>query len=176
MSPFLWGSSTQYSGFSNKVYLPCFMKVELFYLLSLFSSHRRTVLTFLAVNFSSFKQSSCKSVSWISSTANSLIVCVLVTQSCPTLCNSTDCSLPASSVHGILQQEYWSGLPLPSPEDLPDPGTDPGLLLCRQILYHLSYREVLNNSFIKHLLFIWHHGRFLGNSCEFKRCILSWSL
>ena len=26
-----------------------------------------------------------------------------------------DCSLPGSSVHGIFQQEYWSGLPLPSP-------------------------------------------------------------
>ena len=23
-------------------------------------------------------------------------------------------------------QEYWSGLPLPSPEDLPDPGIEPG--------------------------------------------------
>ena len=28
---------------------------------------------------------------------------MLVTQSCPTLCNPTDCSLPGSSVHGILQ-------------------------------------------------------------------------
>ena len=30
-------------------------------------------------------------------------VCVLVAQSCPTLCNPTDCSPPGSSVHGILQ-------------------------------------------------------------------------
>ena len=28
---------------------------------------------------------------------------VLVAQSCPTLCNPTDCSPPGSSVHGILQ-------------------------------------------------------------------------
>ena len=28
---------------------------------------------------------------------------VKVTQSCPTLCNLMDCSLPGSSVHGILQ-------------------------------------------------------------------------
>ena len=27
----------------------------------------------------------------------------LVAQSCPTLCDPTDCSLPGSSVHGILQ-------------------------------------------------------------------------
>ena len=28
---------------------------------------------------------------------------VLVTQSCPTLCDSMDYSLPGSSIHGILQ-------------------------------------------------------------------------
>ena len=71
-----------------------------------------------------------------------------VTQSCLTLCDPVDCSLPGSSVHGIFQarvlewgaiafsysfttpwtvarqtplsmgsprQEYWSGVPLPSP-------------------------------------------------------------
>ena len=38
-----------------------------------------------------------------------------ITQSYPTLCDPMDCSLPGSSVHGTLQQEYWSGLPFPSP-------------------------------------------------------------
>ena len=33
------------------------------------------------------------------------------------------------------------GLPFPSPEDLPNPGIEPGLLHCRQILYCLSHRE-----------------------------------
>ena len=33
-------------------------------------------------------------------------------QSCLTLCDPMDCSLPGSSVHGIFQHEYWSGLPL----------------------------------------------------------------
>ena len=28
------------------------------------------------------------------------------------------------SVHGILQQEYWSGLPCPPPGDLPNPGIE----------------------------------------------------
>ena len=54
-------------------------------------------------------------------------------QSCPTLCNPIDGSQPGSSVPGILQarilewvqvppsvgfsrQEYWSGVPLPSPK------------------------------------------------------------
>ena len=33
---------------------------------------------------------------------------------------------PGSSVHGILQQEYWSGYPLPSTGELPNPGNEPG--------------------------------------------------
>ena len=36
------------------------------------------------------------------------------------------------------RQEYWSGLPLPSPGDLPDPGTETSRISCipRQALYH----------------------------------------
>ena len=50
-----------------------------------------------------------------------------VAQSCPTLCDPMDCSLPGSSIHGILQAgEYWSGLPFPSPGDLPEPGIELG--------------------------------------------------
>ena len=30
-----------------------------------------------------------------------------------------------ASVMGFPRQEYWSGLPFPSPEDLPDPGVEP---------------------------------------------------
>ena len=37
----------------------------------------------------------------------------------------TDCSLSGSSVHRILRQEYWSGLPFPTAGDLPDPGIKP---------------------------------------------------
>ena len=49
-------------------------------------------------------------------------------QLCPTLVTPMDCSPPGSSVHGILRQEYWSGLPCPPPGDLPDPGMEPHLL------------------------------------------------
>ena len=38
-----------------------------------------------------------------------------VTQSCPTLSDPMDCSPPGSSIHGFSRQEYWSGMPLPSP-------------------------------------------------------------
>ena len=47
-----------------------------------------------------------------------------VAQLCPTFCNPMHCSLPVSSVHGSLQQVYWSGLPFPFPGDLPDPGIE----------------------------------------------------
>ena len=29
------------------------------------------------------------------------------------------------TVHGVSRQEYWNGLPFPSPGDLPDPGIEP---------------------------------------------------
>ena len=35
-----------------------------------------------------------------------------------------DCSPPGSSVHGISQEEYWSGLLFPSPGYLPNPGIE----------------------------------------------------
>ena len=41
-----------------------------------------------------------------------------VAQSCPTPSDRMDCSLSGSSVHGIFQQEYWSGVPSPSPHAL----------------------------------------------------------
>ena len=50
-------------------------------------------------------------------------------QSCPTQCNTMGCSLPRSSVRGILQirrQEQWGRLPLPPPGDRPNPGIKPG--------------------------------------------------
>ena len=44
---------------------------------------------------------------------------------CPTLCKPMDGRPPGSSVHGISQQEYWSGLPFPTPGDLSNPGLEP---------------------------------------------------
>ena len=59
-----------------------------------------------------------------------------VTQSCPILCDPMDCSLPGSSIRGISRQEYWSGVPSPSPEDVfPTQGLNPGLLRCKQIFF-----------------------------------------
>ena len=66
-------------------------------------------------------------------------VLCLVTQSCPTLCNPMDCSLPGSSVHrdfpgkntGVGCHALLQGI-------FPTQGSNPGLQHCRQILYHLE--------------------------------------
>ena len=42
-----------------------------------------------------------------------------------TLCDPVGCSHQALLSVGFLRQGYWSGLPLPSAGDLPDPGTEP---------------------------------------------------
>ena len=45
------------------------------------------------------------------------------------------------------RQKYWSGLPFPSPGDLPNTGIEPGLPHCGQTLYHLSHCAIpWNNS------------------------------
>ena len=51
---------------------------------------------------------------------------VLVAQSCPTLCDPSTADYQAPVSIGFYRQEYWSGLPIPSPEDLPNPGIKPG--------------------------------------------------
>ena len=41
------------------------------------------------------------------------------------LCDSMDCSLPGSSVHGIFQARILERVAMPSSRDLPDPGIEP---------------------------------------------------
>ena len=69
-----------------------------------------------------------------------LCVCS-VAQSGPTLCNPIGYT-QASGLMGFSRQEYQSGLPFPSPGDLPNPGIQPSSLtspaLARQILYHYT--------------------------------------
>ena len=62
--------------------------------------------------------------------------------SCVRPCNSIDCRPPGSSVHGILQQEYWSGLPRPPPGDLPNPGTEPISLMSPALVGRLFTTSV----------------------------------
>ena len=57
----------------------------------------------------------------------------LVVQLCLTLCNPTRLLCPG----GFPRQAYWSGLPCPSPGDLPNPG----IKARYPTLYSLSYQE-----------------------------------
>ena len=49
-----------------------------------------------------------------------------VAQSCPTLCNPMDSSLPGSAVHGIFQARILEWAAISFSRDLPNPGIEPG--------------------------------------------------
>ena len=54
-------------------------------------------------------------------------LCVLVTQLCLILCDPLrTIAHQAPLSMEFSRQEYWSGLPCPSPGDLSDPGIEPG--------------------------------------------------
>ena len=55
------------------------------------------------------------------------LCCCLIAKSCPALSNPLEYKSPVSSDHGISKQEYWSGLPFPSPGDLPIRTSNPHL-------------------------------------------------
>ena len=57
-------------------------------------------------------------------------VLVLVTQSCPTVCDPIGGSLPCSSVHGILQARMLEWVAIPFFRGIfPAQGSNPGLLI-----------------------------------------------
>ena len=69
---------------------------------------------------------------WFRLFCSCVCVCVCVCkslQSCSTLCHPMNSCPLGTSVHGILQVRYWSGLPSSPPEDLPYPGTKSASLM-----------------------------------------------
>ena len=64
-------------------------------------------------------------------------------QSCPTLCNPMDCCPPGSSVHGMDSPGKNTGAGSHSLLQgiFPTQQSNPGLLHCRRIPYHLSHQE-----------------------------------
>ena len=70
----------------------------------------------------------------------SAVLC-LVTQSSQTLCNPMDCSPPGSSVHGDSPGKNTKmGCHALLQGIFPTQGSNPGLLLCRRILYQVSHQ------------------------------------
>ena len=65
-------------------------------------------------------------ISLMTSDVEYLLLCMCsVAQSCLTLCNSTDRSLPGFSIHRIFQARHWNGLPLSTPGHLSNAGIEP---------------------------------------------------
>ena len=54
-----------------------------------------------------------RACAWGGGCPHTIRMCAYI-QSCLTLCDPIDCSPPGSSVHWVLRQEYWSGLPFPT--------------------------------------------------------------
>ena len=50
-----------------------------------------------------------------------IVVCVLISQSCSTLCDSKDCNPPGASLHGVLQARILQWVAILFSRDLPDP-------------------------------------------------------
>ena len=70
--------------------------------------------------------------------------CAVLSQSCLTLCDPMDCSLPGSSVHGYSPgKNAGLGCHALFQGTFPTQGLNPGLLHCKQILYHLIQQESL---------------------------------
>ena len=68
-------------------------------------------------------------------------VLCLFTQSCPTLCEPVDCSLPGSSVHSDSPGKNTRlGCHALLQGIFPTQGSNPGLPHCRWILYHRSHQ------------------------------------
>ena len=67
----------------------------------------------------------------------------LVAQSCPTLCDPMDCSLPGSCVHGDSPgKNTGKGCHALLQGIFPTQGSNTGLQHCRQILYCLSHQGI----------------------------------
>ena len=64
--------------------------------------------------------------------------CGLVTKLWLTLAIPWTVAHQASLSMGFPRQEYWSGLPFPSPADLPHPGIKPGSPALQVDSYRLS--------------------------------------
>ena len=82
---------------------------------------------------------------WCSLLLRQLFLCecvVLVVQSCPTLGGTLDCSLPGSSVHGVLQARILDRVAISYSRGSSQP-RDCGSCIGRQILYHWTTWEAL---------------------------------
>ena len=83
-------------------------------------------------------------------------------QSCLTLRDPMDCSPPSSSVYiGFSRQEYWSGLPFPTPRNLPDPGIKPASLASPALTGGFFTTEPPGKPVLLVCIIYFHHCKYL---------------
>ena len=86
---------------------------------------------------------------------------VLVSQSCSTPCDPRTVTLQAPLSVEFSRQQYWSGLPFPSPRNHPYPGIKPGSPAL-QVIYHLKHQGSPCSLIDPHIF------------CKFSFCIDAW--
>ena len=75
-------------------------------------------------------------------------VCAQLLQSCPTVCDPADCSLPGSTVCGILQARRLEQVAMPSsPGDLPYPGNEPTFLKSPTLAGRFFMASIISEEF-----------------------------
>ena len=72
------------------------------------------------------KKKDCLFLKWKTSYEQKVKVKVKLLSRVQLFATPMDCSLSGSFSMGFSRQECWSGLPFPSPGDLPNPGIEPG--------------------------------------------------
>ena len=98
-------------------------------------------------------------------------------QSCPILRDPMVCSLPGSSVHGILQVRKPEWVAMPSSRGS-SPPRDWTQVSCRQILYHLSHQG--SSRILEWVAYSFSRGSFWPRnwtkfSCIASRFFTSWA-
>ena len=97
--------------------------------------------------------------------------------SCVWLCDPMNCSLPGSSVHGILQARILERNAMPSSRGS-SPPRDWTQVSCRQILYHLSHQG--SSRILEWVAYSFSRGSFWPRnwtkfSCIASRFFTSWA-
>ena len=99
--------------------------------LDIFCYNKKTELTYLSL---------CRGQQGV---GGCVCVCVRArAQLCLTLCDPWTVAREAPLAMEFSRQEYWSGLPSPSPGIFPTQESNSGLPPCRQTLYYLSHQGI----------------------------------
>ena len=119
---------------------------------------------------------SAKGEGWHTSSGLSLIIVTIVIQSLSSVWLSVTpwtVALQASLSMGFSRQEYWSGLPFPSPGDLSNPGVETESLALAGRFFMAELPGKPHTWLYWSLKFLKHHGRISGTPGVWTTMIMS---